>query len=88
MKQRYTIRNIELALGDGIKRPNKSEIEISKVVLKSIVAKRRIQEGEELSVDNLTVKRAEKGISASYWNLILGKRATKNYDVDEPIQIR
>lgn len=82
------IRNIELALGDGIKRPNKSEIEISKVVLKSIVAKRRIQEGEELSVDNLTVKRAEKGISASYWNLILGKRATKNYDVDEPIQIR
>jgi sialic acid synthase SpsE len=56
--------------------------------LKSIVAKRRIQEGEELSVDNLTVKRAEKGISASYWNLILGKRATKNYDVDEPIQIR
>mgnify|MGYP001521240979 FL=1 len=82
------IRNIELALGDCIKRPNKSEIEISKVVLKSIVAKRRIQEGEELSVDNLTVKRAEKGISASYWNLILGKRATKNYDVDEPIQIR
>lgn len=82
------IRNIELALGDGIKRPNKSEIEISKVVLKSIVAKRRIQEGEEFSADNLTVKRAEKGISASYWDLILGKRATKNYDVDEPIQIR
>ena len=43
------IRNIEVALGDGIKKPNASEVEISKVVLKSIVAKAAIKKGDILT---------------------------------------
>lgn len=82
------IRNIEDALGDGIKRPNKSELNISGVVLKSIVAKCPILKGEVLTADNLTVKRVGSGISAAYWDLLLGTTASLDYSTDEPIQLK
>ncbi|MCM1719093.1 N-acetylneuraminate synthase [Bacteroides ovatus] len=81
------IRNIETALGDGIKRPNKSEVEISKVVLKSIVAKTPIKKGDLLSAENLTIKRAGSGIPAAYWDIIVGTKALNDYDIDETIKI-
>lgn len=81
------IRNIEAALGDGIKRPNASEQRISKVVLKSIVAKERIQKGDLMTADVLTVKRTNSGIPAAHWDVICGSIATKDYDIDEPIVI-
>jgi len=79
------IRNIEKALGDGIKRPNESERSICKVVLKSIVAKQPIAKGTVLTEDMLTVKRANAGISAKHWDVIVGTKANKDYDIDEPI---
>ena len=48
-----SIRNIEKALGDGIKKPNKSELIISEVVLKRIVAKAHINTGDILNENNL-----------------------------------
>ena len=81
------IRNIEVALGDGIKRPNKSEAECAKVVQKSILAKRPIKAGEILTAENITVKRAGKGISSVYWDVVVNKFANKDYDIDEPIQL-
>lgn len=82
------IRNVEKALGDGIKRPNRSEIEISKVVRKSIVAKRPISKGELFSDENLTVKRAGTGLCASAWDIVVGLRADADYQEDEPIRIQ
>ena len=81
------IRNVEIALGDGIKRPNKSEQEISRVVLKTIVAAKPIAKGDVLTEDNLTVKRAGKGISSSHWDVVVGIQAQRNYTIDEPIVI-
>ena len=81
------IRNIEVALGDGIKRPNKSEEECAKVVQKSILAKCPIKKGEYLTSENLTVKRAGKGINSVYWDVVVGRLAKKDYDIDEPIQL-
>ena len=81
------IRNIEKAMGDGIKRPNTSEIEISKVVLKSIVAKCPIKKGEILTADNMAIKRAESGMSAAYWDVVTGKKAIRDFSIDEPIKI-
>lgn len=81
------IRNIEVALGDGIKRPNPSEVEISKVVLKSIVAKIPISKGETLTANNMTIKRAGSGIPAAHWDMIVGTKALRDYDIDEPIKI-
>ena len=81
------IRNIEVALGNGIKRPNKSEAENAKVVQKSILAKRPIKKGEILTEDILTVKRAGEGISASLWDSVIGATAIKDFDIDEPIKL-
>ena len=81
------IRHIEKALGDGIKRPNKSEAENAKVVQKSILAKRAIKKGELLSADNLAVKRAGTGISSVHWDVVVGTHAQYDFDIDEPIRI-
>ena len=79
------IRHIEAGLGDGIKRPNKSEAENAKVVQKSILAKRPIKQGETLTEDMLVAKRAGKGISAKYWDMVVGAYAIKDFEIDEPI---
>ena len=82
------IREVEAALGDGVKRPNKSEVEISKVVQKSIVAKRPIRKGEVFSADNLTVKRTGTGLGAVYWDIVAGLVADADYAVDEPVRLQ
>ena len=79
------IRHIEAGLGDGIKRPNKSEAENAKVVQKSILAKRPIKQGETLTEDMLVAKRAGEGISAKYWDMVVGANAIKDFEIDEPI---
>ena len=79
------IRNIEQALGNGIKKPSKSEQPNMTVARKSIVALKPIKKGEVLSEDNLTIKRPGDGISPMRWNEIIGTVAQKNYKVDEPI---
>lgn len=79
------VRHIERSLGDGIKRPNKSEIAIAPVVRKSIVAKKTITAGELFTVDNITVKRANGGIPASDWDSVIGRMACRDYTPDEII---
>lgn len=81
------IRNIEAALGDGIKRPNKSEAENAKVVQKSILAKKPIKKGEVLSEENLVAKRAGAGISSIHWDVVVGTKALQDYAIDEPIKL-
>lgn len=79
------IRNIEVAMGDGVKKPNKSELETSKVVLKSILAGCHILKGETLTDDKLVVKRSSGGISVSEWDSVVGTKAVRDFDIDEPI---
>ena len=81
------IRNIEQALGDGIKRPSSSEQRNIGIVRKSIVAKRDICEGEILSEENITTKRPGTGISPMMWEKVIGQRACKNYKADEMIEL-
>ena len=81
------IRNIEQALGDGIKRPNISEKRNSEVVLKRIIAKQPIKAGDILNESNLALLRSSSGIPAKFWDLVAGKQATKDYQVNEPIQL-
>ena len=81
------IRNIELALGDGIKRPNPSEKNISSVVLKRIVADSSIKRGEIISEDKLALKRSSNGITANMWDLVIGRISTRDYNIDDPIEL-
>jgi N,N'-diacetyllegionaminate synthase len=77
------IRNIELGLGDGIKRRTASEQKNYAVARKSIVAKTDIASGEIFTEENITVKRPGNGISPMKWHEVLGKRATHVYHEDE-----
>jgi N,N'-diacetyllegionaminate synthase len=79
------IRNIEKALGDGVKKPSPSEMKNISIARKSIVAKKPIKKGERFSGDNLTVKRPGTGISPMRWNEILGVASEKDYNKDELI---
>ncbi len=81
------IRNIEKAMGDGIKKPSMSELKNRDIVRKSIVAARRIKRGEIFTGENLTLKRPGYGISPMRWNEIIGKIANKDYEEDEIIEI-
>lgn len=77
------IREIEMALGDGIKRISKSEKENAKIARKSLVALKDIKKGEILSEENLGTKRPAHGISAIRYDEYIGKKALKNYKKDE-----
>ena len=82
-----SIRNIERALGDGIKQPSKSEAPNIEVARKSIVAWRNIRKDEFFTEDNLTVKRPGNGISPLKWFEVLGKRAKRDFNEDELIEL-
>lgn len=77
------IRNIKLSLGDGIKRPSKSELKNIAIARKSIVASCAIKKGEVFSEQNLTAKRAGEGKSPMLWDEVIGTVAQKDYEEDE-----
>jgi N,N'-diacetyllegionaminate synthase len=79
------IRNIEVALGDGVKRLTPSEARNKPVARKSLVASKPIKTGEVFTVENITAKRPGTGISPMRWDEILGKRATRDFAADELI---
>ncbi len=81
------IRNIEVALGTGIKEPAQSEIKNMNIARKSIIAKCDIKAGEVFTEDNLTVKRPGDGISPMKWYDVLGKVAIRDFVEDELIEL-
>lgn len=76
------IRNIEKALGDGVKRPNPSENRIKEVVRKRVVAARDLAVGEILTPDSLVMKRSNEGLFAEHLELVLGRRLKRSVNND------
>ncbi len=81
------IRNIEKAMGNGIKAPSSSEKKNIPVARKSIVAKTGIRAGEILTEENLTTKRPGTGISPMRWNEVIGTKAVRDFEEDEQIEL-
>lgn len=81
------IRNIEKALGDGIKRLMPSEAANLWVIRQSIVASKKIRKDDLFSPENLTTKRAGKGISPMCWEEVLGKSASRDFQENEIIEL-
>jgi len=81
------IRNVELALGDGIKMISDSEKENIPFIRKSIVAGRKITKGEIIGEENITVKRPGGGINPSQWHNVIGKTAIRDFQPDEIIEL-
>ena len=82
-----SIRNIEKALGDGIKRPSLSEIKNKDIVRKSLVASKHINVGEKFTSENVTTKRAGKGISPMRFDEVVGQTASRSFNPDELITL-
>ncbi len=80
------VRNIEKALGDGMKRPSPSEMKNRDVARKSIVAKSKIRKGEVFTEENLTAKRPGSGVSPMRWKDVIGLTADRDYAQDEMIE--
>jgi N,N'-diacetyllegionaminate synthase len=79
------IRNIEVALGDGVKRLTPSEARNKLVVRKSLVASADIRKGERFSAENVTTKRPGTGISPMRWDEVISRAAPRDFSVDELI---
>lgn len=82
-----SIRNIEMALGTGIKEPSESEKKNMTVARKSIVASCFIKAGETFSEKNITTKRPGSGISPMKWDVVIGRVAKKDFNEDELIEL-
>lgn len=81
------IKDSAVILGDGKKIPGRSESKNINIVRKSIVAKKRIDQGEVFTSDNITTKRPGNGISPMNIDLVLGQSSKKKFDEDDLIEI-
>ena len=83
-----SIRNVERALGSGVKRPTKEEDEMKKIVRKSVIAKTDINRGDKIGSGMLTVKRPGFGIAPEFLGSLIGKRALREIKKDDLILLK
>ena len=81
------IRNVECALGDGIKRPTISECGNQAIARRSIVAAQPIRAGETFGAHNLTVKRPGTGLSPMLWDAVVGRVASRDFATDDAVTL-
>ena len=67
------IRNVEVAMGDGVRKFSDNEEEIKKVARKSIVLNQDVKKGTVLQREMLSIKRPGTGIPPKFINDIIGK---------------
>ncbi|ADG83612.1 N-acetylneuraminate synthase [Thermincola potens] len=82
-----SIRHVEAALGDGIKRCSDDEWEVRKAARKSVVAAKEIKAGELFTENNLGLKRPGLGLHPRYYNLLIGRKASVDIAKDEFIKL-
>jgi sialic acid synthase SpsE len=75
------IRIVESALGHGRKEPAESEMNIAKVVRKSLVAAQDIQRGEAIKKEFIAVKRPGTGLPPSMAAILIGRKAKTDIPV-------
>lgn len=81
------IRNLEEAMGDGIKRPSPSETKNKPIARKSIVVACDIKAGELFDESNLTAKRPGTGLSPMLWDSVIGESAIRDFKKDEMVEL-
>jgi N,N'-diacetyllegionaminate synthase len=79
------IRNIEAAMGDGIKRPSASEIKNMVVARKSIHYSMDMQARTTIEIKHLVMKRPGTGISPMLYEELIGKKLRRSVNEDEMV---
>jgi N,N'-diacetyllegionaminate synthase len=83
----WAIRDVEKAMGNGVKSLTAEEEKTRKLVRRSIVARVDIPEGVTIKEDMLDIKRPGNGIEPKYIDSIIGKIAKKNIKREEKITL-
>ena len=82
-----SVRNVEAALGNGVKTPSPSELPNLHIARRYLVAAKPIRKGEPFAPDNLTAKRTGAlGVNPMLWDSYMGKPADRDYQPDEAIK--
>jgi N,N'-diacetyllegionaminate synthase len=81
------VRNIERALGDGVKRPSASELANMAAARKSLVAARAISRGQPFTAENVAIKRPGTGLSPMRLDEVLGRAAPRDFAPDELLEL-
>jgi len=78
------IREIENALGDGIKNgPREEELEMAEKGKRSLHAKQNIKKGDSITNEMLAIKRPGLGLSHSFRKIIIGRKAICDIEKDQ-----
>lgn len=77
------IRNIEKAMGDGVKRPAARERQYIPLVRKSLVSSRLILKGEPIAKEDIIIKRPGYGIQPKDISKVIGLKAKRNINQDK-----
>lgn len=80
------IRNMERAIGDGIKRPVKNEEDTRDIARRSIVAIRDIKRGNTITLNDIGIKRPGTGIPPEFKEIIIGMVARQHISADSVIK--
>lgn len=81
------VREIEAALGDGVKQPVPSELPVRDLVRRSVVAAVDIQAGQEIGAEMLNLLRPATGIAPAQIEQLLGRKAAKLIPAGTPLQL-
>ena len=81
------IKNVECALGTGVRELTPEEEGIKKAARRSIVARVLIRKGTVIREDMLDCKRPGTGLEPKYVHKVIGKKANKDIEADELITL-
>lgn len=80
------VRNIEIAMGDGVKRPTAAEQATKRVARKGITAARDIAKGAVIRKRDLCVKRPAAGIDPEHLREVIGSKAKARIKKDSAVK--
>jgi N-acetylneuraminate synthase len=81
-----SVREVERALGDGDKRPTRTELENAVAARKSLATALPVRKGEPFTASNLTVLRPGNGVSPMQYWIWLGRKAERDYAAGDLIE--
>ncbi|MHA1797330.1 MAG: N-acetylneuraminate synthase [Candidatus Helarchaeota archaeon] len=82
------IRQVEIILGEKVKKPTEKELEIKKLIRKTIVASMDIPKSTKISNNMLALKRSNGSLEPKMINKILGLTTKRKFQKDEPISLK
>jgi N,N'-diacetyllegionaminate synthase len=79
------IRDVEAALGDGVKGPTRNELPIRDVARKSLVTARDLPAGTIVGPDDLVILRPGTGLPPGAMTQVLGRKTARAIPADTPL---